>query len=83
MWIDAVVVATPAPMDGQTGKDGDGGKHRLRADVDGGSEFNMVLSPFNHAPRELPLSLYNSLWKRHCRSCRSQVHAHVHQRDAV
>ena len=65
-WIDAEV--TTAPSEGVHSQLS---MHRLRAEGNG-TEFNLALTPFNHAPRELARDSFFSLWKRHCRSMRTQ-----------
>ena len=66
-WADAVVL--------QPHEERWSAMHTLRNETDG-STFSLSLTPFNHTPREMPLHIFNSLWKRHCRTMRAQ-HASI------
>lgn len=45
------------------------GKHRIKVDI---KELNLVLHPWNHAPRELPMPAFEALRQWHLQSLRSK-----------
>ena len=67
-WRDVLVVVQPSAV---------GAPHRVRDLEEPGTEFNLILHPFNHGPRDVSNAAFLALQKRHNRSLRNSHSAIV------